>query len=99
MIGSGVFGLLTLGLEWRSRFEPARYTVAAAVGAIVAAWAIAQEPYILPPELTVAEAAAPDATLAALLGCTAAGMLILVPALVWLFRLTLRGQLDKGSNA
>ncbi|HZN87358.1 MAG TPA: cytochrome d ubiquinol oxidase subunit II [Thermoleophilaceae bacterium] len=99
VIGSGVFGLLTLVLEWRSRFEPARYTVAAAVGAIVAAWALAQEPYILPPELTVAEAAAPDATLAALLGCSAVGMLILLPALAWLYRLTLRGQLDKGSNA
>ena len=64
----------------------------------MAGWALAQEPYLLPPDLTVEQAAAPDATLAALLGCTAGGLLILLPALTWLFRLTLRGQLDKGSN-
>jgi cytochrome bd ubiquinol oxidase subunit II len=98
VLASAAAGLCTLVLEWRSRFEPARYTVAVAVGAIVTGWAVAQQPYLLPPDLTVAEAAASDATLAALLGCVAAGSLILVPALAWLFRLTLRGELDRGSN-
>jgi len=98
VLGSAAFGVLTLALEWRSRFEPARYTAAAAVGASAAGWAPAQERYPLPPDLTVEPAAAPDAPLAALLGCTAGGLLILLPALTWLFRLTLRGQLDKGSN-
>lgn len=98
VLASAAAGLGTLALEWRSRFEPARYAVAVAVGAIVAGWAVAQQPYLLPPELTVSEAAAPDATLAALLGCSAVGALILIPALTWLFRLTLRGALDKGSN-
>jgi cytochrome bd ubiquinol oxidase subunit II len=98
VIGSAVAGVATLALEWRSRFEPARYTAAAAVGAIVAGFALAQRPYLLPPELTVREAAAPDATLAALLGCVAVGLLVLVPALVLLFRLHLRGRLDTGSN-
>jgi cytochrome bd ubiquinol oxidase subunit II len=98
VIGSGVAGVITLGLEWRSRFEPARYSAAAAVAAIVAGYVLAQRPYLLPPELTVQEAAAPDATLAALLACVAAGLLILVPALVWLFRLHLSGRLDTGSN-
>ncbi len=98
VLASGAAGLATLALEWRSRFAAARWTVALAVGAIVAGWAVAQEPYFLPPELTVAEAAAPDATLAALLGAVGVGLLILVPSLTWLFRLALRGQLDKSSN-
>jgi cytochrome bd ubiquinol oxidase subunit II len=98
VIGSAAAGVITLALEWRSRFEPARYTAAAAVGAIVAGYVLAQRPYLLPPELTVQEAAAPDATLAALLICVAAGLMILVPALVWLFRLHLAGRLDTGSN-
>jgi cytochrome bd ubiquinol oxidase subunit II len=93
VIASGLAGVLTLVLEWRERFELARYTVAAAVGAIVAGWALAQEPYLLPPGLTVEEAAAPDATLAALLIAAAVGMAILIPALVWLFRLALAGRL------
>src|ERR671915_1070525 len=93
VIGSAVAGVVTLALEWRRRFELARYTAAAAVGAIVAGWAFAQEPYLLPPGLTVEEAAAPDATLEALLVAAGVGMAILVPALVWLFRLALSGRL------
>ena len=93
VLASGAAGLVTLWLEWRERFELARYTAAAAVGAIVAGWAVAQQPYLLPPDLTVHEAAAPDATLVALLVATGLGMLILIPALTWLYRLALSGRL------
>jgi cytochrome bd ubiquinol oxidase subunit II len=93
VIGSALAGLVTLALEWRERFEVARYTAAAAVGAIVAGWALAQEPYLLPPGLTVEEAAAPDATLTALVVAAAVGMAVLIPALAWLFRLALSGRL------
>ncbi len=93
VIGSAVAGLTTLALEWRERFEVARYTAAAAVAAIIAGWAFAQEPYLLPPGLTVEEAAAPDATLTALLIAATLGMALLLPALAWLFRLALSGRL------
>jgi cytochrome bd ubiquinol oxidase subunit II len=95
---SAMAGLATLWLEWTARFEAARWVVAVAVGAIVAGWVAAQQPYMLPPELTVDEAAAGDATLTALLIAVVIGLVVLVPSLTWLFRLTLRGQLDKGSN-
>jgi cytochrome d ubiquinol oxidase subunit II len=93
VIGSGLAGLATLWLEWRERFEIARYTAAAAVAAIVAGWAAAQEPYLLPPHLTVEQAAASDATLTALVIAAAAGFLLLIPALAWLFRLAVSGRL------
>jgi cytochrome d ubiquinol oxidase subunit II len=93
VIASALAGVSTLALEWRERFEPARYTAAAAVGAIVAGWGFAQEPYLLPPQLTLEEAAAPDATLTALVIAAIAGMALLVPALIWLFRLALSGRL------
>jgi cytochrome d ubiquinol oxidase subunit II len=93
VIVSGLAGVLTLALEWRERFEIARYTGAAAVAAIVAGWALAQEPYLLPPELTVREAAAPDETLTALVVAATAGLALLLPALAWLFRLALSGRL------
>jgi cytochrome bd ubiquinol oxidase subunit II len=93
VLASAAAGLVTLWLEWRERFELARYTAAAAVAAIVAGWALAQEPYLLPPDLTVDQAAAPDATLTALLIAAALGMALLIPALVWLFRLALSGKL------
>jgi cytochrome bd ubiquinol oxidase subunit II len=93
VLASAAAGVATLWLEWRERFEVARYTAAVAVAAIVAGWAVAQQPYLLPPDLTVQEAAASDATLAALLISTVIGMLVLVPALAWLFRLALSGRI------
>jgi cytochrome d ubiquinol oxidase subunit II len=93
VVGSAAAGVATLVLEWRGRLEIARYTASAAVGAIVAGWALAQEPYLLPPGLTVEEAAASDATLTALVIAAVVGMAILVPALIWLFRLVLSGRL------
>jgi cytochrome bd ubiquinol oxidase subunit II len=94
VIASAVAGVVTLVLELQSRFEWARYTVAVAAGTIVAGWAVAQRPEILPGELTLEQAAASDSTLAALLVSIALGLLILVPALTYLFRLVLRGRLD-----
>jgi cytochrome d ubiquinol oxidase subunit II len=90
---SGAAGLITLWLEWRERFEVARYTAAVAVAAIVAGWALAQEPYLLPPDLTVKEAAAPDETLLTLVIAACLGMALLIPALAWLFRLAISGRL------
>jgi cytochrome bd ubiquinol oxidase subunit II len=93
VLASGAAGLVTLWLEWRERFEVARYTAAVAVAAIVAGWALAQEPYLLPPDLTVKEAAAPDETLLALVIAACLGMALLIPALAWLFRLAISGRL------
>jgi cytochrome d ubiquinol oxidase subunit II len=94
VLASAAAGLLTLWLEWRERFEAARLTVAAAVAAVVAGYALAQQPYLLPPQLTVHAAAAPAATLRVLFGCVVVGMLLLIPALTYLYRLVLSGRLD-----
>jgi cytochrome d ubiquinol oxidase subunit II len=64
------------------------------VGAIVAGWALAQQPQILP-GLTVDQAAAGDATLTTLLVAIAFGALVLVPSLWLLFGMVLRGQFDE----
>ena len=78
----------------RRRLEPARWSAAVAVGAIVAGWALAQQPQLLP-GLTVEQAAAGDATLVALLVSLALGAMILIPSLVLLFGLMLRGRFDE----
>jgi len=92
---SAVAGVVTLGLVARGRHEPARFTAAAAVAAIVAGWALAQRPYLLPPDLTLERAAAPDATLAAVVVGLGIGAIVLVPSLWLLYRLVLRGVLDQ----
>ena len=92
---SGAAGAATLGLVWVERYGIARVTAAAAVAAIALGWVFPQDPYLLPPELTLEEAAANDTTLTALVICVGAGFVILVPSLVYLYRLVLQGQLDQ----
>jgi cytochrome d ubiquinol oxidase subunit II len=92
---SGAAGLATLALVYRERYALARVSAAGAVAAIVVGWVLAQSPYVLPPELTLEEAAASDATLSAVVIGVAAGMVILVPSLWWLYRLVLQGRLDQ----
>lgn len=99
VIASGVAGIATLALVANRRFGAARIGAATAVTAVVIGWAVAQRPDLLPGQLTVAEAAAGRSTLTALLVGAAIGALVLVPSLVWLFRLALAGVLGKDGSA
>lgn len=96
VLASGVAGIATLGLTYGGRYGLARVSAAGAVAAITVGWFFAQHPYMLPPRLTVDEAAASDATLAAVLVALGGGMLLVLPALGLLYRLVLRGRLDQG---
>jgi cytochrome d ubiquinol oxidase subunit II len=87
---SAIGGAGALGLVATRRFEPARATSVVAVAAIIAGWALAQRPEILP-GLTVSQAAASRATLVATLVGLAVGSLILIPSLGILFRMVLQG--------
>ena len=92
---SAAAGVATLAAVWSERLALARAFAAAAVGAVIVGWAVAQRPYLLPGELTLERAAAGDATLSALLLSVAFGLVFLVPSLWWLFRLVLQGRLDQ----
>ncbi len=95
VVASAVAGAGTLALVWMRRFGAARVTSAAAVAAITVGWALAQDPYLLPGELTLDDGAASDATLAALVIGMAAGFVVLLPSLWYLYRLVLQGRLDQ----
>jgi cytochrome d ubiquinol oxidase subunit II len=94
VIASALAGVATIVWVARERFEAARWSAAVAVGTIVAGWALAQQPQLLP-GLTVDEAAADDATLTAVLVTIGLGALVLVPSLALLFGLVLRGRFDE----
>jgi cytochrome d ubiquinol oxidase subunit II len=92
--GSALAGVLTLWLIGSGRWSPARFSAGAAVGAMIAGLVVAQRPYFLPGELTFDAAAAGDSTLLATLISLTIGLLVIVPSLLLLFRLTLQGRLD-----
>jgi len=99
LLVSAAAGLGTLALVWTRRYEWARYSAAVAVAAVVAGWAIAQQPVLLP-GLTVSQAAASHDVLVAVLVSVAGGAVLLAPSLVFLFALTLRGRLGyEGEDA
>jgi cytochrome d ubiquinol oxidase subunit II len=95
LVVSGAAGVATLALVLARRYEAARYSAALAVAAVVAGWALAQKPVLLP-GLTVSQAAAPHDTLVAVLVAFCAGAVLLGPSLWLLFSLSLRGKLGYG---
>ena len=78
VIVSGLAGLATLGLVQLRRYEPARYCAALAVAGIIAGWALARWPTILP-GLTVDQAAAGHDTLVCVVVAVLAGGVIVFP--------------------
>jgi cytochrome bd ubiquinol oxidase subunit II len=91
VIVSGLAGLTTLALVYRRNYQPARFSAALAVAAIIAGWALSRWPTILP-NLTVYQAAAGHDTLVCIVVAVLAGGVILFPALALLFRLMLTGR-------
>jgi cytochrome d ubiquinol oxidase subunit II len=98
LIVSLLAGAVALGLVAARRFEPARYLAAVAVAAVVAGWAFARYPVLLP-GLDVGQAAAPHDTLIAVVIAVLAGGAILFPSLGLLFGLLLRGRLGEPARA
>jgi cytochrome bd ubiquinol oxidase subunit II len=97
VIVSFVAGVATLALVYGRRYEPARYCAALAVAAIVAGWALARWPTILP-GLTIDQAAAGHDTLVWVVVCVLGGAMILFPSLAVLFRLALAGRFQADEN-
>jgi cytochrome d ubiquinol oxidase subunit II len=83
---SGVAGIAAIVLTARRRARIARLAAAVAVAAVVVGWGIAQWPYLIVPNLTATEAAAPRATLSAIAAGSLVGGALLAPSLYALFR-------------
>lgn len=83
---TGAAAITALAALWYRRWRRARLAAAAQVTLILWGWALSQRPYILPPDLTVAAAAAPPATLRLALAALALGTVVLLPSLYYLFR-------------
>jgi cytochrome d ubiquinol oxidase subunit II len=93
-----VCGLAVLVLLRRGARRGTRVLAAGAVVAVIWGWAVAQHPNILPPSLTVSDAAAPHETLEALLIVFALAVLLVLPALGLLFTLVQRNLVEETSQ-
>jgi len=87
LVLSAVGGVASLVLLRRGAYRRARVATVAAVGSIVVGWGVGQYPWLLTDEVTIRQGAGAGATLRALLGTAALALVIVVPSLLWLFRL------------
>ena len=95
LIGPRAAPILTLGIVlvpasgsalWRRRYQLARALGLALVGCLLLAWAVAQWPFIIYPDVSLHATAAPPATLAFVLATLPFGMALVLPSLWLLFR-------------
>jgi cytochrome d ubiquinol oxidase subunit II len=80
-----------LGALWGRRFTWARAAAAGQVTCILVGWGLAQYPYLVVPDLTLAGSAAASSTLRLLVWALAAGAVLLFPSFAYLFYVFKRG--------
>ncbi|MCS6286263.1 MAG: cytochrome d ubiquinol oxidase subunit II [Nitrospira sp.] len=84
---TAVAGLTGIGCLWFKRYRWARFSIAGQVTVTLWSWGLAQWPYLVPPHLTIYNAAAPTPTLRAVLYALGGGAVLVFPALWYLFRI------------
>jgi cytochrome bd ubiquinol oxidase subunit II len=94
-----VAGILALGVTFlfavRGVNRGVRVAAAVGVASLVWTWGVAQYPYLLPFELTIADGAGAAVTLRWLLAWFVVALLLLVPGLALLYVLDQRGELSE----
>ena len=89
---SAIAGLGSLFFVWSRRYRLARAGAVVAVASVLFGWGVAQWPYLIVPDVTVTDAAAPDATLRVVIIGFALGGAVLAPSLFLLFRIFKLGR-------
>jgi cytochrome d ubiquinol oxidase subunit II len=94
----GAAAVLALWALWQRRWRVARAAAIAQVTCILWGWALSQYPWILPPSMSIADAAAPDITLKLTLGALSVGAIVLFPSLFYLFRIFKMAPHEEGTG-
>ena len=92
-LGVGGFAIAAVWFLMTRRYWWARTCAILQVTLTIWAWGIAQFPYLVPPYLTVFNAAAPEITLQFITAALFLGALLLFPSLFYLFRIFKGGPL------
>ncbi len=97
-LATGAAAIAVLAALWYRRFRLARVAVGLQVSLIFWGWPLAQYPLLLPPDLTIARAAAPDVTLRLVLWVLGIGGVVLLPSLWYLFQIFKTVPADQGAG-
>ena len=98
VIFSALCGLGVLVLLRRGAARGGRALAVGAVVAVIWGWGVAQYPYLLPKTLTIADGAAPSATLTSVLIVFGVAVVLVLPALALLFTLAQRDLIQESEG-
>jgi cytochrome d ubiquinol oxidase subunit II len=98
VIVSLLCGVAVLVLLRRGAQRGPRVLATGAVVAVIWGWAVAQHPDLLPPSLTVSDAAAPGSTLTAVLIVFGVAVVLVLPSIGLLFTLVQRNLVEETSQ-
>jgi cytochrome bd ubiquinol oxidase subunit II len=98
VIVSAVCGATVLVLLRRDAHRGTRPLAVGAVAAVIWGWGIAQHPYLLPQVLTIDDAAAPSATLTAVLIVFGAAVVLVLPSIALLYTLAQRELIEESEG-
>ncbi len=87
LVWTSLFALAALVALWLRRFSAARIAAISQVTIILVGWSLAQYPCLVTPDVTVLNAAAPGVTLRLLVLALGTGAVVLLPSLLFLFRI------------
>ncbi len=96
---SAVCGLGVLVLLWRGERRGTRPLAVGAVVAVIWGWGVAQYPYLLPQTLTIEEGAGASGALTAMLIVFGVAVVVVLPALGFLYALSQRSMLEGEGEA
>ena len=82
---TAVAAMTAIGMLWLRRYRAARMAAVAQASLILWGWLLAQYPNIIPPAMSLRDAAAPEVTLKLLLVGVGIGAAVLLPSLRYLF--------------
>ena len=99
VIISGLCGLAVLVLLWRGIHRGLRPLAVGALVAMIWGWGVAQWPYLLPKSLTIKQGAGADSTLTAVLIVFVMAVIVVLPALGFLYTLSQRSVLEGETEA
>jgi cytochrome bd ubiquinol oxidase subunit II len=98
VILSALCGLAVLELLRRRAHRGARPLAVGAVVAVIWAWGVAQYPYLLPEQLTIADGAGASATLTSVLIVFGVAVVLVLPAIAVLFTLAQRSLIEESER-
>ena len=99
VILSAVCGAGVLALLWRGERRAVRPLAVGAVVAVIWGWGVAQYPYLLPETLTIKDGAAASETLTGILIVFGVAVVVVLPALGFLYTLAQRSLLEGETDA